>query len=101
MSELERLAKVLFASEQCHKDCAPEVIDGAWASTDCDFKSPRIESVRAILMAMREPSETRFHDKSSDDLIDWSAKCGYCGGHKFAWQATIDHILEERAEPSE
>jgi len=50
---------------------------------------------RAAITAMREPPEALRHFEARDgNLWDWDIHCGYCGGHKFAWQALIDEILK-------
>jgi hypothetical protein len=50
--------------------------------------------VREFLLRVREPSDRCFFDRATGDLVDMDAGCAYCGGHKFAWQAMVDHLLE-------
>lgn len=54
-----------------------------------------IMNVRAVLAAMREPTEAMKCAENEEGGVHWDYACHVCGGAKFAYQAMIDAALAE------
>lgn len=65
--------------------------NGADTCLDGDFNL--IEMVKAVVKAMREPTEKMKHIVTDDMVI--TDKCYYCGGHIDGWRTMIDSITKE------
>lgn len=96
MTTIERACIAIIENLREQGDLMPHCGDPEWAQVDGAF---RIEPVvRAVLLAIREPSEVMEEAALGDDLdIHWGyLGDGRPGGPKDVWQVMIDAALAEK-----
>ena len=88
MTPLERAAIVLWQADR-----EPTSLTPSMSIPDSDDWRDYIPKARAVLQAIREPSDQYVTDvvNGAEDVIAW-------GDYKEFWQAMIDAALEEGRE---
>lgn len=99
MTKIEQVARASFAYWRADMDRLGLKMDMGrtfedMTSTEQEFA---MGHARAIIEAMREPSEEMLaaKDERANPVI-WDANCHYCGGPKENWNVMIDAALAEK-----
>lgn len=96
MTPLERAGKAIYDLRPIRgwiNDCRdfgkPPVKvqrDITWEAAPPDVRKGHIEQARAVIAAIREPSQ---------EVAQRAFRAGACGGHVDCWHAMIDQLLAE------
>jgi len=92
---LDIAAKAAFAHWRNYPQLPQQTIDAAWANLPDAAKAPWIRTARAVIEAIREPTEAMAdagRESGSEFLLDWEGITA--NSASIVWRAMIDKVLE-------